>query len=123
VFERTAAATHAHTHSSRMRATAAARPPLTGTDSHVLFRALNEQIRRMADSFGVAEDLELVCECEQGACFARLTVSRDEYEGVRRFPMRFLTRPGHVGAAERIVKETPGYAVVEKAGGIDQEGR
>jgi hypothetical protein len=84
--------------------------------SQALFRELNEEIRRIADSFGIDEDLELVCECEHGDCFARLPVSPDDYETVRRFPTRFLIKPEHVGADDRIVHETARYVVVEKIG-------
>jgi hypothetical protein len=84
--------------------------------SQALSRELNEDIRRIADSFGIDEDLELVCECEHGDCFARLPVSPDDYETVRRFPTRFLTKPEHVGPDDRIVHETARYVVVEKIG-------
>ena len=89
---------------------------LPGARSQALFRALNEEIRRIAGSFTLAEDLELVCECERQDCFARVTVSLDDYEAVRKFPTRFLTKPDHVAAAERIVHETALYVVVEKVG-------
>jgi hypothetical protein len=84
--------------------------------SQALFRELNEEIRRIADSFGVDEDLELVCECGHGDCFARLSLSADAYEAVRRFPTRFLTKPEHVGPDDRIVHETALYVVIEKIG-------
>src|SRR5947207_429873 len=81
-----------------------------------LFRDLNEEIRRIANTFGGDEDLELVCECEHGDCYARLPVSPDTYEGVRRFPTRFLTKPEHIGPDDRVVQETDLYVVVEKIG-------
>jgi hypothetical protein len=84
--------------------------------SQALFRELNEEIRRIADGFGVDEDLELVCECEHGDCFARLSLSADDYETVRRFPTRFLTKPEHVGPDDRIVHKTALYVVIEKIG-------
>jgi hypothetical protein len=90
--------------------------PADPARSQVLFRELNEQIRRIADSFGVDEELELVCECEHGDCFARLSLSVDDYETIRRFPTRFVTRPEHVGPDDRIVHETTLYVVIEKIG-------
>jgi hypothetical protein len=89
---------------------------LAGIRSQALFRELNEAIHRQADKFAVADDLELVCECEHGDCFARLSISADDYEAVRRFPTRFLTKPGHVSDTDRIVEETARYEVVEKIG-------
>jgi hypothetical protein len=82
-----------------------------------LFRSLNEEIHRISASFAVEEELALVCECERGDCFARLSVSAEDYEAVRSVPSRFLIKPEHVSADERIVRETNGYAVVEKLGG------
>lgn len=81
-----------------------------------LFRTLNENIRRIADSFALEEWLELVCECAQGDCFARLSVARREYEAVRRFPARFLTRIDHVSPDERIVEEFASCVAVERVG-------
>lgn len=86
-----------------------------GVRRQALFREMNEEIRRIADSFGVDDELDLVCECEHGDCFARISVLRDEYEAVRRFPTRFLLKPDHVGPEERIVEEGR-YLVVEKIG-------
>jgi hypothetical protein len=88
----------------------------TGTRRQALFRDLNEAIRRVADGFAVEEPLELVCECGRGNCFARLSVSHQAYEAVRRFPARFLIRVDHQSADERVVEEASGYAVVEKVG-------
>jgi hypothetical protein len=97
------------------------RPAAPGDDSRgqALFRDLNREIRRIADGFGVDEPLELVCECERGDCFARLSVSHREYESVRRSPTRFLVRADHIAPDERVVEERAGYVVVEKhsAGG------
>jgi hypothetical protein len=87
-----------------------------GIRRQVLFRDLNEQIRRIADSFAVEEPLQLVCECEQGDCLARLSVSPQDYEALRRFPTRFLTRADHVCDDERVVQEMDGCVVVEKIG-------
>jgi hypothetical protein len=81
----------------------------------LLWRELNEAIHQIADTFGV-DDLELVCECEHADCVAFISVTPDNYETVRRFPTRFLTRAEHVSLDERIVQETALYVVVEKIG-------
>jgi hypothetical protein len=87
-----------------------------GVRRQVLFRQVNEEIRQMAASFAVGEELELVCECEHGDCFAFISVSRDDYEAVRRFPTRFLAKPDHVSADERVVQEAALFVVIEKVG-------
>ena len=88
----------------------------TGIGNQALFRDLNEQIRRIAETFAVEGPLQLLCECEQGDCLARLSVSPREYEALRRFPTRFLTRADHVCDDERVVQEMAGWVVVEKIG-------
>ena len=92
------------------------------TDAHAassgrqeLFQQVNEAIRRIADSFGMEESLALVCECDRGGCFERLSLSRREYEAVRRLPNRFLIRVDHVGPDERIVEEFADCVAVEKS--------
>jgi hypothetical protein len=87
-----------------------------GISNQALFRDLNEQIRRIAQSFAVEEPLQLVCECEQADCLARLSVSPQDYEALRRLPTRFLTRADHVCDDERVVQEMAGCVVVEKIG-------
>lgn len=90
----------------------------TGARRQVLFRDLNEEIRRIADSFDPEAALELCCECELGECFARFTVSHQQYEAVRRFPTRFLVLADHVSPQERVVEvlTRSGAVVVEKIG-------
>jgi len=81
--------------------------------SQLLFRELNEQLRKIAGG----GDVDVVCECVNGACLDRLVVARDEYEAVRRFPTRFLVKEGHVAHdVERAVGSHRGYVVVEKSG-------
>jgi hypothetical protein len=81
--------------------------------SQLLFRELNEQIRKIAGRGHV----DVVCECVNDACFDRLVVPLDEYEAVRRFPTRFVVKEGHVAHdVERAVESRDGYVVVEKSG-------
>ena len=87
-----------------------------GIRRQALFRDVNEEIRRIAERFAVDEALQLVCECGQGDCSARLSVSAEEYEAVRRFPTRFVTRADHLCEDERVVKEFGACVVVEKIG-------
>jgi hypothetical protein len=89
-----------------------------GARRQLLFRDLNETIRRIADSLDADEALELCCECELGNCSARLSISHPQYEAVRRFPTRFLVLADHVSREERVVEVLSGSAgvVVEKVG-------
>jgi hypothetical protein len=88
-----------------------------GGTSQLLFRQLNEQIRSIA----AGPDLDVVCECVNGACFERLVLPLDAYEAVRRFPTRFVVKDGHVSDdVEREVDGGKGFVVVEKSG-VDAE--
>jgi len=80
-----------------------------------LRREVNE--RRWA-SCGKGEVVELVCECSDPACREVVLLSCDEYEFIRRVPVRLIVRPDHVRVDnERVVIEEPErFAVVEKFG-------
>ena len=75
---------------------------------------MNEEIRRLAESYAVAHDFDLVCECETDDCFAPISVSPSAYEAVRASAARFLVKRDHVGEDERVVEEATHYVVVEK---------
>jgi hypothetical protein len=88
-----------------------------GMRSQVLFRDLNEQLRSLAKGFGLDAEFDLVCECTNGGCFERVTIRLGEYEAIRRFPTRFVVKPGHAAnGVERIAEETSYFLVVEKIG-------
>src|SRR5206468_1323119 len=74
-----------------------------GTHRQVIFRAANEAKHRRVVGIVADEQLEVLCECEHADCLAHHRIDADEYEAVRRFPTRFLTKPEHVAADERIV--------------------
>jgi hypothetical protein len=80
-----------------------------------LRREVNE--RRWADC-REAEVVELVSECSDPSCHEVVLLSRDEYEFIRRVPIRLIVRPDHVQLdSERVVIEEPErFAVVEKFG-------
>jgi hypothetical protein len=80
-----------------------------------LRREVNE--RRWADCTE-AEVVDLVCECSDPSCHEVLLLSSDEYEFIRRVPIRLIVRPDHVHLeSERVLIEEPGrFAVVEKFG-------
>ena len=85
-------------------------------ENEVLFRVINEEIAQLGARFET-DPLDLVCECSDPDCTARVRVPRDEYERVRGEPTHFVVVPGHETAGrERIVLREPGYCVVEKGG-------
>jgi hypothetical protein len=88
------------------------------------FRALNERINKRQEHriAPATEPIMFVCECGEPQCFARLSLTTAEYEGVRSDPTRFAVVPGHEKpATESVVEEHAPYRVVRKnedVGGI-----
>jgi hypothetical protein len=90
--------------------------PSRGEPSQALFRQVNERIRGFADGYLEDAGLDLVCECENG-CLEHLSITLEEYEYVRRFPTRFVMKPGHHSSvSERVVQRSANYVIVEKLG-------
>jgi hypothetical protein len=86
-------------------------------EAQLLRRSVNEQVLGLTARFAGAAEVELLCECAKPGCRELVTIAPDGYEDVRRFPTRFLTRPGHSSnESERIVSEGPEHIVVEKLG-------
>jgi hypothetical protein len=82
-----------------------------------LFREVNERIDELAQSFGLQDELAIICECASGRCSERIAISQAEYEHVRRAPNHFAVLPGHeIPAVERVVEQNARYSVVEKLG-------
>lgn len=85
-------------------------------ENEVVFRAGNERIRA-AVADGLART-PYMCECGDESCFARVELTRGEYERVRAHQARFFVSPGHEDrtAAERVVEKFDHFTVVEKQG-------
>jgi hypothetical protein len=80
----------------------------------VLFRDVNERIESL---HSVGPRVEFICECADETCTEAVALSIDEYENVRRRPVRFVVLPGHDDERiERVVEQNDRYAVVEKFG-------
>ena len=77
-----------------------------------LCREVNERIRALAQP--VEGGMELICECDVAACREPIPIRPEEYDAVRASPARFLVRPGHERAGERIVAVTRRFVVVER---------
>lgn len=82
--------------------------------NEAFFRAVNDGIAQVSGRFE-SEDAELLCECGDASCTARLEVPLDEYENVREHPTRFLVRHRHVRPeVEQVVRRRRRYTIVEK---------
>ena len=74
--------------------------------NQALRREVNE--RRPENGEG-AEVVRFVCECSDPACEELVSLTIDEYEFIRRIPIRLVVRPGHVHhESERVLMEEPG---------------
>jgi len=91
--------------------------------NEAVFRALNERIEDAASTFGLdSQPLDLVCECGDGACVQRISMTREEYELLRSVSNQFAVFPGHEYLdVERIIERRPGYDVVAKSQGVPRE--
>src|SRR6187200_1084587 len=87
-----------------------------------LFREVNERIAELNHSFQVEGRAEFLCECSRGDCKEPISISMDEYEGIRKEPTWFFVLPGHEdGRVERIVTADDRYVIVEKIGEAGEE--
>jgi hypothetical protein len=86
-----------------------------------IFRESNEEIARVASSFGRGQDelLPVLCECADLTCTKVVQLTVREYEDVRRVPTWFINEHGHAASAQgwaRVVVAFERYVVVEKVG-------
>ncbi len=82
--------------------------------NEVFFRELNEKLERQTDD---SDTLVVVCECADGDCAQRLTLTRREYEAARSQPVLFVVAHGHVDPEiEEVISRTERYELVRKIG-------
>ena len=77
-------------------------------------------IQLLQHSFAIAEKepLQMICECAQLDCMARITIGVDVYEQVRAHPDQFLISEGHEDASvDEVLRVEPGYTIVRKKPG------
>jgi hypothetical protein len=88
--------------------------------NEVMFRAINDRIRDLADRFGSMgqEELEFVCECADETCVERVPLTPSQYDDVRAIPARFVVVPGHEATplVERVIFRAPNFVIVRKIG-------
>ena len=83
------------------------------------FRVANEQIRERAEEHGPPDTIPFLCECAREDCTEILQLTPAVYEEIRTSGRHFLNAPGHDrydGSEVAVVREAPGYVVVEKQG-------
>jgi hypothetical protein len=97
----------------RMHAARAAR-------NQALYREVNERVKAINEAFDVLLPLgDWICECAHEDCSERLSLTHEEYEGLRADGTRFAVAPdqAHVfEEVEDVVERHERYWVVEKVG-------
>lgn len=84
--------------------------------NEAVLRDINEGIREGAQSIP-GERAIFLCECGQPDCEETISLTQNDYEGVRANPRRFFMTPGHEHAdIEKIVEHRDSYVVTEKFG-------
>ena len=91
--------------------------------NEAVFRDVNERIQDVASAFDLtSEPLDLICECGDASCVARISLTRPEYEQLRADPELFAVASGHVAPdVEELVENRSGYDVVRKHEGVPAE--
>ena len=88
--------------------------------NEAVFREVNERIDDLAETFEL-DQLDLVCECGDGDCVERISMSHAEYEQVRSDPQLFAVYPGHEANDVETVEERRGrYDIVRKSQGAPE---
>ena len=77
-----------------LRVMAVIAPPPSAGDS--LFREVNDRILELGERFAFREEpLELICECEDGSCTERVSISAEEFAELRAKDGLHLVSEGH----------------------------
>ena len=88
--------------------------------NEAVFREANERIEELNQAFATfTDELILVCECGEGKCAARITMTAQAYEELRAESANVAIVPGHeIPDVEQVVARREGYDVVKKNEGI-----
>src|SRR4051812_27725237 len=90
-------------------------------ENEALFRSVNEQVRDLAEGFGV-ETMRIVCECGEQSCVDQIELTPREYESVRADWSLFAIKPGHdLPDVETVVERNAAYWVVRKGSGVPEQ--
>jgi hypothetical protein len=83
--------------------------------NEAVFRQVNERIEELADTFGIGERLDLICECGNASCTSRIEMNHEQYEELRSDSTTFAVVTGHeLPDVEEIVQRHESYDVVRK---------
>ncbi len=85
------------------------------------FRDVNERLAAdVRELVGAGEGIAFVCECSTAACRDAISLTLEQYRGVRSDDLCFAVVPGHeVEEIEAVVGEYDGFRVVRKLQGQD----
>jgi hypothetical protein len=82
-------------------------------ETQTLFREVNDRIFRLDQRFGPPTTFEIVCECGNEHCFARIPIDRTAYGLVRADHAAFAVIPGHeIESVEAVIERHDRYNVV-----------
>jgi hypothetical protein len=80
-----------------------------------VFRNANESMAAKARELWLEPSIPFLCECSNKRCFARISLTLEEYEEARAAPQRYLTISGHeVEGAALVIADDKRFALVEK---------
>ena len=84
--------------------------------NEAIFRALNERVAELGGRFG-STSFEIVCECAEIECVARIGLTAEEYEWARASDTTFIVLPEHVvPRVEEVIRHGNGFVYVRKTG-------
>jgi hypothetical protein len=82
--------------------------------NEALFRSVNERVEEVVQP-GKNEEIDFLCECGDGECVEKISLTRVEYEGVRADAAQFAIASGHeIPDIEDVVARTDRFLVVRK---------
>ena len=79
-----------------------------------VFREANESIAAKARELRMEPPIPFLCECSDQRCFARISLTIDEYDEARARPQRYLTTSGHRVDGASIIAQDEHFALAEK---------
>ena len=83
--------------------------------NEAVFRQVNERIEDLADTFGLGQSLDLICECGNAHCTSRIEMTREQYEEIRADATTFAVISGHeIRDVEEVVARHGTFDVVRK---------
>jgi hypothetical protein len=82
--------------------------------NETLFRSVNERVEEVVQP-GRNEEIDFLCECGDGECVEKVSLTREEYERVRADGAQFVIVAGHeIPDIENEVLRTDRFLVVRK---------